>query len=189
MKQLLVLAIAITAQMANAADNLEKWKLDPGHAAVVFKINHLGFSHVYGMFSDVSGNLNLDEKGDKSSLELEIKTASVTTVNPKRDEHLNKADFFDSKQFPLITFKSDSIKKSGNNYEVKGKLSMHGKTNPVTFKLSRNNTGKDPWGGIRTGGDATFKIKRSEFGMSYMNGPNGIGDDVELMISMEATKI
>jgi polyisoprenoid-binding protein YceI len=185
MKMILLGAVLALGATAHASD---KFKIDPGHASVVFKINHLGFSNVYGMFGDVNGDMDLDDKGDKSSLTLDIKTSSITTLNTKRDEHLAKPDFFDAKQFPTITFKSTSMKKTGDRYNVKGNLTMHGKTNPVEFTLTRNRTGNDPWGKVRTGGDATFHVKRSDFGMKFMQGPTAVGDDVEIMVSAEGIK-
>ena len=45
----------------------------------------------------------------KSTVEFEVKTASVDTANNKRDQHLRSPDFFSAKQFPVITFKSTAV--------------------------------------------------------------------------------
>jgi polyisoprenoid-binding protein YceI len=119
---------------------------------------------------------------------VNIDAKSVFSHEEKRDKHLSSADFFDIKQFPQITFKSDSVKKNGDNYDVKGQLTLHGVTKPIAFTLHRNRTGKDPMGSIRTGGEAEFKIKRSDFGMNFMVGPDKVGDEVSVLVSLEGTK-
>jgi polyisoprenoid-binding protein YceI len=173
-----------------SAQALDKYQIDPSHASVVFKINHLGFSNVYGMFGDVSGDLSIDEKSPTGgSVDFTIKAASIDTKSAKRDEHLAKPDFFDSKQFPLISFKSKSVKKlDDKNYEVAGTLTMHGVVKPLSFKLARFRTGADMQGKQRTGGETIFKVKRSDYGMNFLQGPNMVGDEVEIMVSAEAVK-
>ncbi len=169
------------------ADN---YKIDPSHTSIVFKISHLGFSNVYGMLPGAEGKFTIDEaKPEKSSLEFSVKAEQISTHDKKRDDHLRGPDFFNVKQFPNITFKSKSVKKSGKNYEITGDLSLHGVTKPVTFTFEQLGSGKDPWGNVRTGGDATLKIKRSDYGMTFMNEPGKVGDEVTIMISAEGTKI
>ncbi|MGZ3724025.1 MAG: YceI family protein, partial [Bdellovibrionales bacterium] len=156
----------------------DTYKIDPAHTSIVFKISHLGFSHVYGMIPGAEGKFTIDEaKPEKSSLELTLKADQITTNDKKRDEHLHSPDFFNVKQFPVISFKSKTVKKSGKNFEIAGDLTMHGVTKPVTFTFNQLATGKDPWGNVRTGGDATFKVKRSDFGMTFMNEPGKVGDE------------
>jgi polyisoprenoid-binding protein YceI len=189
MRSLLILAAA-TALVSQASFAKDNYSIDPAHTSVIWKVNHMGFSNVYGMFPGVSGSFTIDEaKPEKSNLDLTIQTDSVTTHVPKRDEHLRSPDFFNVKQFPTITFKSKSVKKTdAKHYTIAGDLTMHGVTKPVSFVFNRFNTGKDPMGQERTGGEAALKVKRSEFGMSFMNGPGKVGDDIEIMISVEGIK-
>jgi polyisoprenoid-binding protein YceI len=173
-----------------AATEPMTYALDDTHASIVFKVSHMGFSNVFGMFGQSSGKITWDA-GDpaKSSFDVTVKTDSLNTMNKKRDEHLKGPDFFNVKQFPAITLKSKSIKKmDGNKYEVTGDLTIRGVTKPVKFTFVQGHTGKDPWGNFRTGGDAAFTVKRSDFGMNYMSKPGEIGDDVEMMISLEGVK-
>lgn len=183
-----LLAVAFVSPSSFAKP--EKYTLDPAHSSVVFKIDHLGFSYVYGTFEDISGTVMIDEKNpSKSSMNITIKAASIDTNVKKRDEHLRSPDFFNVKQFPNITFKSDSVRKlKGNKYEVTGTFSLHGKSQKMTVPFERHRTGKDPWGKIRTGGSADFTIKRSEYGMNYMLGKDQVGDVVHVFLSFEAVK-
>lgn len=181
-----ILAFGLAAVSAQA----DNYKIDGSHTSVVFKINHLGFAHIYGQFADVSGSFVIDEAApEKSSFDLVIKTDSLITHAPKRDQHLRSPDFFNTKQFPKITYKSKSVKKlDGSKYELTGDFTMLGVTKPLTVVFQRLRTGKDPWGMTRTGGDASFKIKRSDFGMNFMQGENQLADEVEVFVSLEGIK-
>jgi len=169
------------------ADN---YKIDPAHATFLFKVNHLGFSNTYGMFPGVEGSFVVDEaKPANSSVELKIKVDSVNSNNEKRDQHLKSPDFFNSKQNQWITFKSTAVKPSGKNkFKVTGDLTVNGVTKSVTLDLTRNRTGQDPWGATRTGFDGALKLKRSDYNMTYMQGENSVGDNVELTFSVEGIK-
>jgi polyisoprenoid-binding protein YceI len=183
-----ILLAALTVSATSLA--ADQYTVDPSHASVVFKINHMGFSNVYGMFGDVSGDFTIDEQHpDKSNLNITIKTDSVDTKNAKRDEHLKKADFFDAKLYPTITFKSTSFKKTGGKtYAVKGDLTLHGKTKPISFTLTHFRTGDDPMRKHVTGGEAKFSLKRSDYGMNFMVGPEKVGDEVEIIVSLEGMR-
>ena len=186
----LSLLLSVVASHAFAAEETTNFKLDDSHAAIVFKVSHLGFSNVLGTFGASEGKIMWNEaKPDKSSFEVTTKVDSITTQNKKRDEHLASPDFFNSKQFPTISLKSKSIKSlGGNKFDVLADLTMHGVTKPVKFVFNHMKTGMDPWGKMRTGGETSFKVKRSDFNMTYMNKPGEIGDDVELMVNLEAVK-
>lgn len=177
-------AFAVQAGRAQAADN---YKIDSEHAAVVFKVDHLGIAPAYGRFNDPTGTIVLDkEDPTKSSFTFEVKTENVDTDNEKRDAHLRSPDFFDAKQFPTITFKSKSVKADGDQFEVTGDLTLHGVTKEITVPITK--TGEKDTGrmGYRTGWVSEVHLKRSDYGMKGMMGP--IGDDVHLTMSFEAVK-
>lgn len=168
---------------------VNNFKLDPTHTSVIFKVNHMGFSNVYGMFRAIDGKFTFDEaKPEKSSFEMTIKADSVDTNEKKRDDHLRNQDFFNAKQYPTITLKSKSVKKTGDKYEVTADLNMHGVNKPITFTFHRMKTGKDPWGNFRTGGEAILKLKRTDYGMNYMSKPGEVGDDIEIIVNVEGLK-
>lgn len=187
-----LLCLLFFAQMTLASQpamsTLDTYEIDPVHTFVLFKVGHLGFSHSYGRFTDVKGTFALDEKKpENSKVDITIKVASLTTQNDKRDQHLKGPDFFNSKQFSDITFKSTAVKKSsGQKYKVSGNLTMKGVTKPVTFEFVRQRTGTDPMNNTKTGGDFTLTVKRSEFGINFMMGENMIPDEVTIIASVEA---
>lgn len=179
-------ALALLALPARAT---ETHQIDTVHSAVLFKVKHIGVSYSYGRFNDISGTIVLDDADPaKSTAEITIKTESIDTGNAKRDTHLKSPDFFNTKQFPMITFKSKKVKKAADGkLEAEGALTLHGVTKDVTLQVERVGSSKDPRGGAKTGFHAVLKLKRSDYGMKFML--EGIGDDVEVTISLEcATK-
>src|SRR5665213_241494 len=121
-------------QPVSAAD---EYAYDLVHSSVSFKARHLNISWIHGRFNEVSGKFSLDrEDPTKSTFELSIKADSVDTANKARDEHLRQPDYFDTKQFPTIDFKSTSVKATKDGYEVTGDFTMHGKTKKITIALA-----------------------------------------------------
>jgi polyisoprenoid-binding protein YceI len=182
---LLVLAgVSAGAAPVRAADSFD---IDPVHSGVTFKISHLGLSYVFGRFKDVSGTFTIDRNDpSKSSCMLTIKTDSIDTDNKQRDDHLRSPDFFDVKQYPVITFKSTSVKAVDGGYQVTGDFTLHGVTKPLTLTLLGGKSAEFPKGVQRTGFSTDVTIKRSEHGMDKFK--EALGDDVIISIGIEGTK-
>lgn len=184
-----VVAMAGLALSANAAD---KFLLDPTHASVLFGVSHLGFSKTFGRFNKVEGAFTLDaDAPEKSSVVVTMDAASLDTNHEKRDEHLRGKDFFDVAQFPALTYKSTSVKLTGEKTAiVTGDLTMHGVTKSVPLDVTLVNVGPNPMDPTKTkivaGFSARGTLKRSEFGMGYA--APVLGDDVEIIIEVDAIK-
>ena len=86
----------------------------------------------------------------------------------------------------MIIFKSKSVEGSGDAYKATGDLTLHGVTKPLTLEIKRAADGKGMEGEVRGGGEARFTIKRSDFGMNFMQG--GLGDEVTVILSLEGVK-
>src|SRR5262245_57682409 len=93
--------------VAAAADN---YALDPAHSGVCFKAAPLGLSWTSGPFNDLAGTFTIDADPARCALEVTIKADSVDTGSQKRDEHLRSPDFFNTRQYPTITFKSSQMR-------------------------------------------------------------------------------
>ena len=133
----------------------------------------------------MSGDITASD--NKSSLNVVIKAASIDTNHDKRDDHLRSPDFFNAKQFPTISFSSAlDVRKVKGKDVIDGELTMLGVSKPVRLQVEKGNEGKDPWGLYRVGYIATTTVKRSDFGMNFMQ--EGIGDDIQVVISIEAVK-
>ena len=183
--RIFVLTVLLSLAGATGLQAAETFNIDPAHSSFIFRIKHINTSFLYGRIDTSSGSITLDEADPtKSSVSLELKADSVDTVNEKRDQHLKGPDFFNAKQFPTITFKSKAVKKAGADYEITGDFTLLGVTKEITAKLTQTGGGKSPFGDFRVGFEGTFAFKRSDFGMKAML--DGIGDDVQVTVSVEA---
>lgn len=165
------------------------FKTDAVHSAVIFRIGHMGVSSFWGRFNEPSGHYLIDTADPaKSTIDIAIDASKVDTANKKRDDHLRSPDFFNAGEFPTISFKSKSVTKSGDkNFKVDGELTMLGVTKPVTASLNYVGEAQTPQG-YKSGFEAEFTIKRSEFGMTkYLEG-DAIGDEVKLIVSIEGAR-
>jgi len=114
--------------------------------------------------------------------------ATVDTGIAARDTHIKSDAFFDVAKFPTMTFKSTSVVKAGDHYDVKGNLTMHGVTKPVVLKLeepSKEQMGMDKK--PHRGFTATTVVNRKDFGVSY--GPDSVvSDEVKIEIDIDAVQ-
>jgi polyisoprenoid-binding protein YceI len=171
----------------------EEYSIDPAHSSVGFTTTHLMVSKVSGQFDEFAGTVNFDAANlDASKIDITVQAGSINTHNDKRDTHLKSGDFFDAGKFPTITFVSKKIVKEGDKYNVTGDLTIKGVTKEATFSASINGPVKGPMGGDVIGVDATGKINRQDFGVSWNktldNGGVMVSDDVDLHVSVEAHK-
>lgn len=182
---LLMLITGLTAGYAMAA----KYKIDPAHTYPNFTINHLGFSTMHGHFAKTKGSLEYDQASGTGSVNITIDASSIYTGFAKRDKHLRSPDFFNTVEFPDITFKSTSASLKGGSGKVEGKLTIMGVTKDVTLNVSKIHCGKHPFNPKLAevcGFDATAMVKRTDFGLKY--GIPAIGDDVMISLEVEATR-
>ena len=181
-----VLALTFSSQ---AFAEAVKYQIEPNHSHVNWTANHFGFSNQTGKFSDISGEINFDEKKPQdSSVDVTIKIASLTTGLPKFDGHLKSADLFDEEKFPTAKFVSKKIKVTGKNKaKIDGELTLHGVTKPVTLNATFNKSDVSVVTQKPTVGfSATTVIKRSEFGINYA--VPAVSDNINLIIEVEANK-
>lgn len=173
------------------------WHLDPNHSSVDFALKHMMFATVRGRFKDVKGTIEVDENNpDRSTLNVEIATASIDSGVADRDAHLRSADFFDVEKYPSITFRSKRVvgamKQEGDSFKVIGDLTIRGKAVEVTLDAVYLGSGKDPWGNIKGGAEATAKIDRRDFGLTWNQaletGGILVGNDIRIEIQVQAVK-
>lgn len=181
-------AIIVSAGAAENYNTTQKYVFDQTHTQVTWHANHFGFSTPNGKFTDVSGDITLNEKNpEKSSVNVVIKTAKIDTGIEKFDEHLKSKDFFNVEKFPEAKFTSKTVEVTGKDTaKVTGSLTLLGVTKDVVLDTKLNKIGENPFTKKKTAGfSATTTIKRSDFGMSY--GVPGVADDITLTIEAEAT--
>lgn len=185
LRTLTVMALCCVA--VSAASAADEYAYDPVHSSVTFKARHQDISWIHGRFNTVDGKFVIDRQDPtKSSFQLTIKADSVDTNNAARDEHLRQPDYFDTKQFPTIEFKSTSVKPITGGYEVTGDFTMHGTTKKITFNLLG---GREVtfFNGKHVGFSTELKLKRSDFNFDKSQiGP--IGDEAIILIDCEGQR-
>jgi len=164
------------------------WEIDPAHTTVSFGVRHMMVSNVRGDFTKVSGTVTGDEKNPAGAkVQATIDAASIDTREPKRDQHLKSADFFDVEKYPTITFVSKKIEPAGaGRWKMSGDLTLHGVTKPLqlkilSFKCTQHPLYKRDW----CGADALGSFDRSDFGIDAGK-PWGFRMGVTLRIQVEA---
>ena len=177
---------APTQQTPAAADAAGVYGIDDVHSSAFFRVLHAGAGQFWGRFNDVSGSMTFDAAGAPTAFDISVSVESVDTGEPRLDGHLKSPDFFNAKEFPAMAFKSRSIKKTGEFYEVSGDLSMHGVTKPVVARIEV--TGMSQMMGSRAGVEAIFSVMRTDFGMNYGVDKGSIGNEVRVLVNLEGVK-
>jgi polyisoprenoid-binding protein YceI len=181
----LTLAIAIPS-LAQAADYVIDTK--GAHAAIQFRIKHLGYSWLSGRFNDFGGSFSYDEASpDASKVEVSIRTASIDSNHAERDKHLRSKDFLDVEKYPEARFVSTGYKENEDGTAVlNGDFTLHGVTRPIQIEVTQIGHGPDPWGGYRRGFQGTTSLKLADFGIDYDLGP--ASREVELTLMVEGIR-
>lgn len=166
MKRLALCLLLVASLPAFAA---EKYTVDPGHTVVTFGWNHFGFSNPTARMEKVDGTLMLDAADiTKSSITITLPLDGLHSGVEKLDEHLKSPDFFDAAKYPIITFTSTKVVKTGaETLKVTGDLTIHGVTKAETLNVKINKIGENPMMKVAGAGfDADVVIKRSDFGVT-----------------------
>ena len=192
MKTTAILTAVLTASFALApALAADKYKIDPDHAWINFSIKHAPWSNAQGKFKTVKGEYLFDKEDlAKSSVSVEIDTASVDTNQGPRDDHLKSPDFFNAAEFPTMTFVSTAIEKTGEKTgKITGDLTLLGVSKPVTFDVTFNGEAPYPWDASvhRTGFSAALKINPGDFGMAKV-AEFGMGPEVDVTLNVEGIR-
>ncbi|GIO25961.1 YceI family protein [Ornithinibacillus bavariensis] len=170
------------------------WTVDKSHSSLEFTVKHMMISKVRGVFNDFEAVVEADPNDlTDAKIEFSVNINSIDTRNEDRDNHLRSNDFFDMENHPKMTFVATEIKKkSGNNYDVTGDLTLRGVTKPVTFDVTMEGVNKDPWGNEVAGFSGTSKLNRKDFGLVWNaaleTGGVLVGEDVKINIELEAHK-
>jgi polyisoprenoid-binding protein YceI len=170
---------------------MQNWNLDTDHSHVEFAVKHLGISTVKGRFKTFAGQATTNANGELIAFTADINAASIDTGSEQRDTHLKSPDFFDVEQYHALTFASTTITPlGGSRYQAEGTLTMRGIVQPVTLELELGSPAKDPWGNTKLAAEATGKIKRSDWGLTWNaaleTGGLLVSDEVKLSFDVQA---
>lgn len=193
-KALFALAATLTAAAAPsiARAQVASWTIDPVHSELTFRIRHY-VTKVRGTFAKWEGAIAADPKNlSAGSVNVSIDSKSIDTNMDMRDNHLRSNDFFATDSFPTLTFKSSKVEVSGSDIKVHGTLTIRGIARPVVLAGSYNGVTKDAQGKDRIGFEASTKINRLDYKVTWNRAIEGggvmLGDDVEINIQVEAVK-
>ena len=170
------------------------WNVDSTHSTIGFVARHLMVSKVRGSFGTFTGTVTVADDPLASKVEASAETASITTGDDTRDNHLKSADFFDAANHPKLTYKSTSFKKTGDDeFLMTGNMTIRGTTRPLEMKVEFGGIMVDPYGNTKAGFELSGKLNRKEFGLHWNAiteaGGMVVADDVKLALNVELAKV
>lgn len=174
---------------------MAKWQLDTTHSTVGFSVKHMMITTVRGSFNEFSGVIDFDPNNKAAAhVDVTIQAGSIDTRVADRDAHLRSADFFNVEQYPTITFKSLGVDLQGDTVaKVTGNLTIAGVTKQVTLDVEYLGENVNPWGQNVIGFEASVKINREEFGLTWNQaletGGFLVSKDVKIELEVQAAPV
>ena len=170
-----------------------QWRIDTSHSAANFSVRHNVVSTVRGKLGPISGTIEYDGKDVNSvKADVTIDVTRINTQNEGRDNHLRRDDFFNTEQFPDMTFKSKRVEgASAGKFRLVGDLTIRDKTNEVVLDVEGPSPVMKSQRGVLTGATATTKISRKAFGVLWNNMIEMmpvVGDEVTVTIDLELNR-
>ena len=146
-----------------------KWKIDPAHSEIQFKVKHLMITTVTGYFKtfDLDVETETDDFNTAKKIEFTADIDSIDTNNAQRDAHLKSNDFFNGEQYPLLKFVGKKYEVNGDEGTLQGDLTIREITKPVSLKVEFGGTVVDPWGQQKAGFTVSGKINRKDFNLTW----------------------
>lgn len=174
------------------------YTLDPTHASLIFRVDHLGFSHYTARFTRFDAGLRFDPRQPAAAeLEASVDARSLETDFPFPDQvdfdaQLLGEEWLHAAEHPQMTFHSTKVSMTGpNTARIEGELTLRGVTAPVALEATFNGgyAGHPMDPNARIGFSARGSLRRSTFGMTFgLPAPGttmGVGDQVEVIIEAE----
>lgn len=204
MKYILLVSLLLSSQSFAKS---EAWVIDQAHTKVGFEISHLIISSVEGKFKEFSGELMFDADNPAKSikgamLKANVQANSIDTGSKSRDKHLRSVDFFDIKKNKELVFVSKSFSTTnGKDFEIKGMLTIAGKSKNVVFKTKYLGS-MEAYDVKRVAFVAKTTIKREDFGLTWNDGDvtvkgaagkvleatGAVGSEVEIELKIQAKR-
>jgi polyisoprenoid-binding protein YceI len=183
-----------SSTVATAPTTKTKWVLDPTHSENNFKVKHLMISNVKGEFRKFTAEINaIGTDFANASILANIDASSIFTNEDNRDNHLKSADFFDTENYPELTFVGTSFEKTGGDeFTLTGDLTIKGTTKPVTLDVEFGGINKDPYGNEKAAFSLTGKINRKDWGLNWNaaleTGGVLVSEEVKISAEMQFVK-
>ena len=171
------------------------WQIDASHSSIGFSVKHMMISTARGVFERFTGTVEADENNPTAAkVDVQIETASVNTRDEKRDGHLRSPDFFNSDEFPYMTFVSKRVEQiDANTGKLIGDLTIRDITREVALDFEYSGMAKSPWGTTSAGFSAETKINRKDWNLTWNVGLETggllVGEEVKIHIELELVKV
>ncbi len=171
-----------------------KWKPDPAHSEIQFKVKHLMITTVTGYFRefDLEVETETDDFKTTSNIVFSANIHSLDTNNQQRDTHLKSADFFNAEEHKQLKFVAHKYETRGDEAQLNGNLTIRGVTKPVTVNVEFGGMVVDPYGQTKAGFTVDGKISRKEFGLMWNAvteaGQVVVSDDIRLHCEIQLVK-
>jgi polyisoprenoid-binding protein YceI len=181
--------------MPKTNKHMTHWKIDESHSEIGFKVKHLMITNVSGYFTAFSGSIKTDsEDFHDATITFDAETASITTNNKQRDEHLKDGDFFDTAHYPKISFVSKKVKKiTDEEYKLVGDLTIKGHTHSIELEVTRNGAVTDPYGQEKEGFSIKGRLHRADYGLRWNAATEAgsivLSDEVKLIMEVQLVKV
>jgi polyisoprenoid-binding protein YceI len=169
-----------------------KWTLDTNQSDVLFKTKHSIIAYLTSTINKFRGSINvIDDQLEDASIEFCVDVNSKEGKLEQIETHLKLNDFFDTKEYPIISFRSTSFQKVNANINfLKGDLTINNVTKVV--ELDATLIGLETYNGVSK---AIFeiigKINRKDFGLRFNSYTETLGlvmgQDINLIANVEFT--
>ncbi len=188
MRNRVAVAFVLFLSLCGSAFAADEYKIDAAHSSAQFTVKHLMVSNVTGRFREMTGTILLDDKDpSRSSVNVVIKTASVTTDNDRRDTHLRSDSFFDVEKYPDIRFVSTKVTKQGEQWVAVGNFTMKDVTREITLPFSLAKA--EIKGKNKIGVEAGAKLDRYEYHVDFDKTGATVSGEVRIELNLEANGV
>jgi polyisoprenoid-binding protein YceI len=162
---------------------MTKWKIDPAHSEIQFKVKHLMITTVTGYFRkfDLVAETETDDFSTLNSATFTAEIDSIDTNSEQRDTHLKSNDFFNAADYKQLVFTSTSYQIDGNEAILNGNLTIREVTKPISLKVEYAGMVVDPYGQTKAGFSVGGTISRKEFGLLW----NAVTEAGKVVVSDE----
>ena len=169
---------ALAAPAKKAA--VQKWNADAAAAQIKFSVKG-PFGTVDGSLGNLKSTILFDKDNlAASSISASTDSKSISTGIKLRNNDLQKEKYLNSDKYPLLSFQSDKIQKSGTRYIAIGNLTIKGVSKKVEIPFSFTEKGNT---GIFKG---SFSIQRQDYGIGKEGG--SIGNTISIDLEVPVTK-
>ncbi|MDR2566472.1 MAG: YceI family protein [Bifidobacteriaceae bacterium] len=167
------------------------WVIDHRNSSAHFEVSHALVSKIRGVIPVASGVIEVGADLDGSSVNIAFDPSGVSTGLGDRDDMLRGPNFFDVVSYPVWSFESRSISRTGGDLLVEGELTLHGQSRTAGFDAQFTGVDESQGDLPVAGFTGSGQIDRRDFGLTWTAGQAGshvrTGHKVELTIYLVAS--